>query len=81
MLDRLGGAAAEVRASTRERFDALEQLRHAERLTTVGRLASSVAHELGTPLNVVTGRARLIVEDEREAQDARAHHHRPGASA
>jgi signal transduction histidine kinase len=29
-----------------------------------------VAHELGTPLNVVAGRARLIVEDER---DARAH--------
>jgi two-component system, NtrC family, sensor kinase len=68
MLDRLEGAAAEVRASTRERFDALEQLRHAERLTTVGRLASSVAHELGTPLNVVTGRARLIVEDEHEAR-------------
>ena len=37
MLDRLEAAAAEVRASTRERFDALEQLRHAERLTTVGR--------------------------------------------
>ena len=68
MLDRLEGAAGEVRASTRERFEALEQLRHAERLTTVGRLASSVAHELGTPLNVVTGRARLIVEDEREAR-------------
>ncbi|HXT95821.1 MAG TPA: HAMP domain-containing sensor histidine kinase [Polyangia bacterium] len=68
MLDRLEGAAAEVQASTRQRFDALEQLRHAERLTTVGRLASSVAHELGTPLNVVTGRARLIVEDEREAK-------------
>jgi len=67
MLDRLEIAAAEVRASTRERFDMLEQLRHAERLTTVGRLASSVAHELGTPLNVVGGRARLIVEDEREA--------------
>jgi signal transduction histidine kinase len=65
MLDRLEGAAEEVRTSTRERFDALEQLRHAERLTTVGRLAASVAHELGTPLNVVTGRARLIVEDER----------------
>jgi signal transduction histidine kinase len=67
MLDQLEAAAAEVRASTRERIDALEQLRHAERLTTVGRIASSVAHELGTPLNVMAGRARLIVEDEREA--------------
>ena len=47
MLDRLEAAAAEVRASTLGRIAALEQLRHAERLTTVGRLASSVAHELG----------------------------------
>jgi signal transduction histidine kinase len=67
MLDRLETAAADVRASTQQRFAALDQLRHAERLTTVGRLATSVAHELGTPLNVVAGRARLIVEDEREA--------------
>jgi signal transduction histidine kinase len=67
MLDRLEDAAAEVRASTQQRFAALDQLRHAERLTTVGRLASSVAHEMGTPLNVVAGRAQLIVEDEREA--------------
>jgi two-component system, NtrC family, sensor kinase len=68
MLDRLEVASAEVRASTRARFTALEQLRHAQRLTTVGRLASSVAHELGTPLNVIAGRARLIVEDARDAQ-------------
>ena len=71
MLDRLERAAAEVSASTAERFEALAQLRHAERLTTVGRLASSVAHELGTPLNVVGGRARLIVEDQQGA-DAHA---------
>ena len=37
MLDRLEGAAASVRASTQQRFAALDQLRHAERLTTVGR--------------------------------------------
>jgi signal transduction histidine kinase len=67
MLDRLEAASAAVSASTRQRFAALDQLRHAERLTTVGQLASSVAHELGTPLNVVAGRARLIVDDERGA--------------
>ena len=67
MLDRLEAAAAEVRASTQQRFAALDQLRHADRLTTAGRLATSVAHELGTPLNVVAGRARLIVEDDRDA--------------
>ncbi|HVR61077.1 MAG TPA: HAMP domain-containing sensor histidine kinase [Polyangia bacterium] len=67
MLDRLQAAAREVELSTRQRIAALDQLRHADRLTTVGRLASSVAHELGTPLAVVAGRARLVVEDEREA--------------
>ena len=72
MLDRLEAAGAEVRASTRKRIETLEQLRHAERLTTVGRLASSVAHELGTPLNVMTGRARLILEgDDQVAVHAR----------
>src|SRR5262249_61497229 len=64
MLDRLEQAAGQVRASTEQRFAALEQLRHAERLTTVGRLARSVAHELGTPLNVVAGRAPLFTKDE-----------------
>jgi signal transduction histidine kinase len=42
------------------RLHTLEQLRHADRLKTVGSLASGIAHELGTPLNVVSGRASLI---------------------
>jgi signal transduction histidine kinase len=49
---------------------ATEQLRHADRLTTVGKLASGLAHELGTPLNVVQGRARLIRDREVEGDEA-----------
>jgi signal transduction histidine kinase len=49
---------------------ATEQLRHADRLTTVGKLASGIAHELGTPLNVVSGRARLIQNGEVEGSEA-----------
>jgi two-component system, NtrC family, sensor kinase len=63
MCDRL----AEERSA---REAATEQLRHADRLTTVGKLASGIAHELGTPLNVVSGRARLIMRGEVEGNEA-----------
>jgi signal transduction histidine kinase len=52
------------------RARATEQLRHADRLTTVGKLASGLAHELGTPLNVVSGRAKLIADSEVDGADA-----------
>ncbi|HWU88930.1 MAG TPA: ATP-binding protein, partial [Kofleriaceae bacterium] len=78
--DELGELAAEIndmceRLSEERlaREQATEQLRHADRLTTVGKLASGLAHELGTPLNVVRGRAKLIVDgevDDREALDS-----------
>ncbi len=42
------------------RIATMEQLRHADRLKTVGRLAAGIAHEIGTPLNVVSGRAGMI---------------------
>jgi signal transduction histidine kinase len=44
------------------RCQALEQLRHSERLATTGRLASALAHEIGTPLNVVSGHAQLVLQ-------------------
>jgi two-component system, NtrC family, sensor kinase len=75
--DELGELAAEINLmcdrladEQKAREAATEQLRHADRLTTVGKLASGLAHELGTPLNVVAGRARLIRDAEVEGQDA-----------
>jgi two-component system, NtrC family, sensor kinase len=60
MCDRLTEARQRIAAETSARLGMLEQLRHADRLTTVGTLAAGVAHELGSPLQVVLGRARLI---------------------
>ncbi len=60
MADRLVAARARIEAETAAREAAIDQLRQADRLVTVGKLAAGVAHELGTPLNVVQGRARLI---------------------
>jgi signal transduction histidine kinase len=60
MCLQLADAHDRIAAETARRITALEQLRHADRLATVGQLASGVAHELGTPLNVVHARARII---------------------
>jgi signal transduction histidine kinase len=60
MCEQLVDAQNKAHEETTRRIAALEQLRHADRLRTVGRLASGVAHELGTPLNVVGGRASMI---------------------
>lgn len=62
MCHELEQAHVRAAAETQMRIAALSQLRHADRLTTVGRLASGIAHELGTPLNVVSGRAELLRE-------------------
>ncbi|MFT3922789.1 MAG: HAMP domain-containing sensor histidine kinase [Myxococcales bacterium] len=75
--DELGDLATEMNAMC-ERLDAaqnarrlaLEQLRHAERLTTVGRLAAGVAHELGTPLNVVSLEAKRIAVGKVQGREA-----------
>jgi len=56
MCDQL--QAAQVAAE--DHIIALDQLRHSDRIATLGRLASSVAHELGNPLNVIELRAQLI---------------------
>jgi signal transduction histidine kinase len=68
-----------VLAALRARFDAesslhraaLDQLRHVERLNTIGKLASGVAHELGTPLSVIGGRAQLIARAKVNFDEAR----------
>lgn len=60
MSSRLQEQRATIEAETRTRLQTQQQLRHIDRLGTVGTLAAGVAHELGTPLNVVSGRAGLI---------------------
>jgi len=60
MSDRLLEARDRLAAESGAKLAAVEQLRHAERVATIGRLASGVAHELGTPLNVVAGHAKMI---------------------
>ncbi len=60
MCDQLTDQRERIRTETASRIETEHQLRHADRLKTVGRLAAGIAHEMGTPLNVVSGRAGLI---------------------
>jgi signal transduction histidine kinase len=48
-------------AALRERLRLEERLLHSEKLVTAGQLAAGIAHEIGTPLNVVRGRAELAL--------------------
>jgi signal transduction histidine kinase len=46
---------------------ALEQrLGQTEKLATIGQLAAEIAHEVGTPLNVIAGRARSIQKKSKD---------------
>ena len=71
MFDKLENARNRLADESAARITALEQLRHADRLMTVGKLASGIAHELGTPLNVVMGRAKMIATDPEVGDKAR----------
>lgn len=74
MCERLAEAGAKLEQETASRIAAHDQLRHADRLVSIGRLAAGMAHELGTPLNVVMARAELIASakltEEQVAQSA-----------
>ncbi len=64
MTDNLAEARVQLESETSARLAAIEQVRHADRLATVGQLASGIAHELGTPLNVISGHAAMIASGE-----------------
>lgn len=53
------------------RLKTIEQLRHTERLSTFGLISAGIAHEIGTPLNVVDGRAKMIITEELNAEEVR----------
>jgi two-component system, NtrC family, sensor kinase len=64
-------AHEELETETQARIAAVEQLRHADRLMTVGKLASGVAHELGTPLSVIAGRAEMLLLGDGGSEEAK----------
>lgn len=66
MCTRLLIAKEKIHFENLARLKTLEQLRHTEKLSTVGQIAAGIAHEIGTPLNVVDGRAKMIISEPLE---------------
>lgn len=57
------GAIVEKAEAEREKIRLQEQLRHADRLATIGQLAAGVAHELNEPLGNILGFTQLAKKD------------------
>jgi signal transduction histidine kinase len=65
------GMIIEKRESEKDRSELQEQLRHADRLATIGQLAAGVAHELNEPLGNILGFAQLAVKSSDLPDQAR----------
>jgi two-component system NtrC family sensor kinase len=60
----------ERRKAEEDRSKLQEQLRHADRLATIGQLAAGVAHELNEPLGNILGFAQLAKKDPELSKQA-----------
>lgn len=69
MTRSLRKAHEEILAGVDAKLQLEMRLRHSDKLATIGQLAAGIAHEVGTPLNVIGGRARVMA---RRAEDPQA---------
>jgi signal transduction histidine kinase len=61
MVAQLEEARARLVAESEHALDLEKQLRRVQTLTVAGKLTSALAHEVGTPLNVISGRAEMAL--------------------
>jgi signal transduction histidine kinase len=60
------------RSLQNELFALRESLAHAERMAALGQVAANVAHEAGTPLNLVSGYVQMMRDDPETDERARS---------
>lgn len=75
MCDRLEEAYQTLLAEGEEKLRLERNLRHSEKLAALGQIASRLAHEIGTPLNVIQGRAEQILTRDTLPEKDRAFMH------
>ncbi len=62
--DELGRLAATFNAMCASIRQAREELIHTERISTIGRLATSIVHDLRNPLAAISGGAEMLIESQ-----------------
>jgi signal transduction histidine kinase len=60
MATNLRAAQDELVRQAEERLRLEQEVQQAQKLVTVGMLAAELAHEIGTPLNIISGRAEVL---------------------
>ncbi len=73
MAERLAGARLAQLREAEERVLLERRLSEAEKLATVGTVAAGLAHEIGAPLNVISGRAELLLRQQGDESPAARH--------
>jgi signal transduction histidine kinase len=71
MAARLDTAQSSLREESERAVQLERELRRAATLAVAGRLASALAHEVGTPLNIVSGRAEVLLKSLPDGQPQR----------
>jgi len=61
MAEQLEGGRQRILLESEHALDLERQVRQAETLAVAGKLASGIAHEVGTPLNIISGRAEILL--------------------
>src|SRR6266550_3608408 len=59
-------ATKELRDSNEDLLETQQRLARSERLAAIGQVAASLAHEIGTPLNAISGHLRLIARSHQQ---------------
>jgi signal transduction histidine kinase/HD-like signal output (HDOD) protein/CheY-like chemotaxis protein len=72
LQEKLNERSEELAAAIWKEEMAREQLMRGERLASVGKMAAGAAHEINNPLAVISGRAQMLLKDEKNEKKAKA---------